>query len=134
MARPRKVFSPHDVEQIKVLARCHCPDTEIAAFMGCSEPTIQRHFRDLLREQREAGKANIRATQFRLAIGNEAKGIKPNVTLLIWLGKQLLGQRDQSLHEITQPKGENRDQMVKEIWAQLVSLAEEKKSLGLIPA
>ena len=40
---------------------------------------------------RERAKASLRRTQFRLA--------ENNVTMAIWLGKQLLGQRDQFSHE-----------------------------------
>jgi hypothetical protein len=87
--RPEKQFSEKDIEQIKVLARCHCPDSEIAAWFECGERTIQRHFGALLKECREAGKANIRAKQYRLAMDGDR-------TMLIWLGKQLLGQREQT--------------------------------------
>jgi hypothetical protein len=87
--RPKKTFTEKDIEQIKVLARCHCPDTEIAAFMGVAERTIQRHFGALLKEEREAGRANLRSWQF-------AAAQRGNITMMIWLGKQLLGQRDKS--------------------------------------
>jgi hypothetical protein len=87
--RPKKIFSEKDIEQMKVLARCHCPDSEIAAWFGVAERTIQRHFATLLKEQREAGKANIRAKQYRLAMDGDK-------TMLIWLGKQLLGQREKT--------------------------------------
>lgn len=87
MGRPKKEFTERDINQLKVLARCHCPDSEIAAFMECGESTIKRDFGPLLKEMREAGKANLRAKQYELAM----KGDK---TMLVWLGKQILGQRD----------------------------------------
>lgn len=87
MARPKKVLEEKDINQMKVLARCHCPDSEIAAFLGVGETTLKRRFGPLLKSEREAGKANIRRWQMDLAQ-------KGNATLLIWLGKQLLGQRD----------------------------------------
>ena len=90
LGRPPKEFSEKDIEQIKVLARCHCPDSEIAAFVGCSEMTIRRHFDTLLKESREAGKANLRAKQYQLAMNGDK-------ALLIWVGKQILGQREPSL-------------------------------------
>lgn len=92
--RPKHQFTDTQVEQIKTLARCHCPDNEIAAFMGVSENTIQRHFGALLKESRDAGKCNIRAKQYRLAMDG-------NVSLLIWLGKQLLKQSDKIQWDIT---------------------------------
>src|ERR1017187_1797473 len=88
--RPKTTFDDKDIEQVKTLARCHCPDSEIAAFLGCSESTLRRHFDTLLKEQREAGKANLRAMQYRLAMEGDK-------TLLIWCGKQILGQREPSL-------------------------------------
>lgn len=87
MARPKKEFYEKDINQIKILARCHCPDSEIAAFMECGERTLRRHFGTLLKDGREAGKANIRAKQFELAM-------KGDRTMLIWVGKQILGQKE----------------------------------------
>ncbi len=89
--RPPIEFTEEQVNLIGTLARCHCPDSEIAAALGCAEMTIRRHFGTLISEQREVGKSNIRAKQFRMAM----KGDK---TMLVWLGKQLLGQREPNLH------------------------------------
>lgn len=94
LGRPKIKFTPEQVEQIKTLGRCHCPDSEVAAFMGVAENTIQRHFGALLKEAREAGKSNIRAKQFRLAMDGDR-------TMLIWLGKQLLKQSDKVQWDIT---------------------------------
>lgn len=94
LGRPKKTFSERDIEQIKTLARCHCPDSEIAAFMGVSERTIQNHFCALLKEQREAGKANIRAMQYKMAMNGDR-------AMLIWIGKQILGQRERTEIDIT---------------------------------
>ena len=87
MARPEKVFTEKEIKQITVLARCHAPDEEIAAFLGCGESTLKRRFGPLLKEGRLAGKANLRNWQMKLAE-------EGNATMQIWLGKQLLGQRD----------------------------------------
>lgn len=87
--RPPFQFSEKDIRQIRVLARCHCPDSEIAAFVGCSEKTLQRRHGELLKLAREAGKANIRRKQYQLAMEGDK-------TMLIWLGKQLLGQREKT--------------------------------------
>lgn len=89
MGRPEIQFEEKDIEQIKVLARCHCPDSEIAAFLGIGETTLKNHFGPLLKEQREAGKANIRAMQYKQAMNG-------NTAMLIWVGKQILGQREKT--------------------------------------
>lgn len=87
--RPKKEFTEAQIEQIKALARCHCPDSEIAAFMHVGENTIKRHFGPLIKEERESGRASIRAKQFKLAMAGDK-------TMLVWLGKQLLGQKDKN--------------------------------------
>lgn len=87
MGRPKIEFTAIDAKRIAALARCHCPDHEIAAYMGVGEMTIKRHFGPLLKAQRDAGKCNLRRWQF-------AAAKKGNVTAMIWLGKQVLGQRE----------------------------------------
>jgi hypothetical protein len=61
---------------------------EIASVVGCSVDTLEKRFSDLIKKGRESGKASLRRQQWALA----QKGDK---TMLIWLGKQYLGQRDQ---------------------------------------
>lgn len=73
------------------LAKLHCTFAEIAAVVGCSTKTIERRFRKEVEQGREAGKASLRRMQWALA----AKG---NVAAQIWLGKQLLGQKDRIEH------------------------------------
>ncbi len=98
MARPRKEWTDKEIKQLETLAKCHCPDHEIAAFMGCGERTIQRRFGALLKRSRDAGRANLRATQYQLAMAG-------NTALLIWLGKQILGQREPRFElDVTQVK------------------------------
>lgn len=92
MPRQKIQFTQKEIEQIKTLARCHCPDSEIAAYMECGENTIKRRFGPLIKEQREVGKSNIRAKQFRLAMEGDK-------TMLVWLGKQLLGQRERFVED-----------------------------------
>ncbi len=117
--RPKKKFTEKEIEQIKTLARCHCPDSEIAAFMECGEMTIKRHFGPLISEQREVGKSNIRAKQYQLAMQGDK-------TMLVWLGKQLLRQYDMlktqqdviaSVTEVSKLSTEERREEIKRIRA-----------------
>lgn len=85
MARPQKDIDPAKVE---LLAGCGCTVEEIAAKLDCSRDTLYERFSDNLKKGREAGKSSLRGKQFEMAM-------KGNVPMLIWLGKQLLGQRDQ---------------------------------------
>ena len=71
--------------------------TEAAAVLGVSQAALSTAFRrderlrDVFEEAKEHGKASLRRTQFRLAESNAA--------MAIFLGKNLLGQRDnQDMH------------------------------------
>jgi hypothetical protein len=83
---PRKKLDI-DPNQVQLLASAFCTNEEIAAKLGCSPDTLTRRFADPLKRGRDSAKASLRAKQFQLAM-------KGNVTLLIWLGKQYLGQSD----------------------------------------
>ena len=92
MARPKKQIDRAIVER---LANRQCPTSEIAAVVGCAVNTLKRRFGRHLPLWREAGKNVIRSKQW------EAME-KGNTTMLIWLGKQYLGQADQAKIETTQ--------------------------------
>ena len=83
MARPKKYDIPP--EKVEQLARYGCTNTEIAQFYGCDESLIRKSYSEFLTKGRAEGKTNLRKWQY-----NVAK--KGNVTMLIWLGKQVLGQ------------------------------------------
>lgn len=83
-----------DWEQVKKLAAIQCTRDEIAAFLGINRRTLQREAQrqfkkcvgDLIDEWREGGKASLRRKQWLLA--------DKNASMAIFLGKQMLGQRD----------------------------------------
>ena len=77
-----------DSKQVEALASYGCTKTEIAAFFGCNETTIRKRFSENLIKGKESGKIRLRKKQFEMAM-------KGNVSMLIWLGKQTLGQKDQ---------------------------------------
>jgi hypothetical protein len=78
---------PIDPKIVEGLASIGCTMKEIAAVVGCSVDTLERRFPDLIKDGREKGKSSLRRWQWK----NAEKG---NTTMQIWLGKQLLGQRD----------------------------------------
>lgn len=90
MARPIKELNPDIESIIEKLATIHCTDAEIASRVGLSERTLRRRYGRLLKKGREEGKTSLRAMQMLAAQ-------KGNVTMQIWLGKQLLHQRDQPI-------------------------------------
>lgn len=88
MAGRKPVVTQLTAEQIEELAAVGCTDNEIAAVARVSERTLQRHFDTQLKSGRANLRANLRTAQVRRALDGDN-------TMLIWLGKQYLGQRDQ---------------------------------------
>lgn len=86
--RPRKSL---DVEMIEKLASIGCTIEEIASVVGCCRDTLHRRFSDTLKKGQDTAKVSLRRMQWRSA----ATG---NVTMQIWLGKNMLGQSNK--HEI----------------------------------
>jgi len=84
MARPLKKIDPELVEKLAMIG---CTTSEIAAVCNCSKDTLERRFAAILQKGREMGKSSLRRKQWQAAENG-------NVAMLIWLGKQLLGQRD----------------------------------------
>ena len=71
-------------------------NVEIAEFLGCSVDVLERRFADVLRKKRVSMRLRLRRAQLRLAM-------EGNVTMLIWLGKQYLGQTDRPVAEYERP-------------------------------
>lgn len=90
--RPRKVLTEDALKLIEKLSQVLCTDEEIAAILGTQTETLKNEtngevFREAVKKGRESGKASLRRKQFEMAM-------KGNSSLLIWLGKQWLGQTD----------------------------------------
>jgi len=84
MARPRLSIDPAQVEE---LAAIMCTQAEMATVLGCSVKTLERRFGRAIEKGKARAATSLRRKQWQLAE-------KGNVTMLIWLGKQYLGQRD----------------------------------------
>ena len=76
-----------NAEQVKKMASLGSPLVDIAYVVGCSVDTLQRRFRDEIEEGRATGRTRLRQKQLEVAM-------QGNPAMLIWLGKQLLGQTD----------------------------------------
>ena len=85
VGRPRK--HNLDTKQVEQLASFGCTDTEIASFFDMSRTTLERNYEQYMTKGRESGKIRLRQMQW-------ASAKKGNVAMLIWLGKQILGQSD----------------------------------------
>ena len=84
--RPRKEV---DESLIFNLAKIHCTLAEISSMTDVSVDTLERNYAELINRGKDEGKASLRRMQF-------ASAAKGNVAMLIWLGKQQLGQRERT--------------------------------------
>lgn len=91
MARPLLEIDP---EEVLKLAQLGCKTQEIADFLGCSKETIEGRFYAELQK----GRADLRMSLRRMQIQAAQKG---NIAMMIWLGKQMLGQIDRAQIDIT---------------------------------
>jgi hypothetical protein len=80
-----------DLNLIAKLATIHCTKDEIANFVGVSTDTLNRNhqFCAIYKRSIEEGRMSLRRLQW-------SKAQDGNVTMLIWLGKQYLGQADKT--------------------------------------
>ena len=78
-----------DMKQVEELASIGATQQEIASDLGISVDTLQRKrgFAAVYKRGMDKGCLSLRHKQFNLAKGGDK-------TMLIWLGKQLLGQSD----------------------------------------
>lgn len=81
-----------DKGEVEKLARLGCNDTEIGNFFGVHPTTIGKRFSVILTKGRAERKAKLRQMQWKAAEGG-------NIAMLIWLGKQELGQIETIKHE-----------------------------------
>lgn len=87
-----------DSKQVEELASIDCSYAEMAAVLGCNESTLTRRFAQAIENGRARGRSSLKRQQFKLATDG-------NPTMLIWLGKVRLGQKDTSVHEVTGKDG-----------------------------
>jgi hypothetical protein len=115
IGRPLKEI---DWSKIEAMARILCTESEIASVTGYSidligERCLRDHgmnFPDYYKKHSDGGKMSLRRSQFKKAV------VDGNPALLIWLGKQMLGQKDQIDMSNTQPiaLGYNPNALVKD--------------------
>lgn len=87
VGRDKKIIPPQDIVK---LAQIGCKNQEIANWFGIDENTLTYNFSVELIKGREALKQSLRQAQIRLALSG-------NATMLIWLGKNILGQSETPL-------------------------------------
>ena len=93
MARPR---IPIDWDQVDKMCAIHCTGEEQAAILGVSYDTLNRacqrehecSFAEYFKQKASHGRMSLRRKQYTAAMDG-------NTTMLVWLGKNWLGQADQ---------------------------------------
>lgn len=75
-------------EEVAQLSQYHCTNKEMADFYGVPLQTFMDNFRDIIDKNRIITKQRLRKAQLDLALNGKDR------VMLIWLGKQMLGQSD----------------------------------------
>lgn len=89
MGRPKKELTPPELEKLVAMG---CTDVEIAAWFSVNVRTIERKrkepaYKDIFDNARAVTHVSLRRAQLQAAL-------KGNTSLLIWLGKTMLGQKE----------------------------------------
>jgi hypothetical protein len=89
-----------DLVELEKLCQLQCTDEEIAAWFNVSTRTVERRrlepeFAEVMARGKAKGRISVRRMQMRLLE-------QGNATMGVWLGKQLLGQKDQVTTEVRQ--------------------------------
>lgn len=90
--RPKMVLNEDGIEEVTNLAMIGCTDEEIAASMDCSIKMLYnasngKAYEMAKKKGAQKGRASLRRMQFKAARNG-------NVSMQIFLGKQILGQSD----------------------------------------
>lgn len=81
-----------DEELLYKLATIHCTMREMVDIMGVSEDTLKRNFAGIIDKGKAEGKMRLRRKQIEVAMQGQP-------TMLIWLGKQMLGQSESPVQD-----------------------------------
>jgi hypothetical protein len=76
-----------DFKQLIKLAELGASMEEMAQFFNVHKSTISRRYRDVIAQAKAGTKMKLRARQLQAAMDGDK-------TMLVWLGKQMLGQSD----------------------------------------
>lgn len=106
MARPKGSFKKVDAQMLEKLASFGLSSAEMASILECSKDTLERRFMHVMEAGRQKRNASLKRKQFEVAM-------KGNPTMLIWLGKQHLDQRDK--HEPADNSGNQLAELMRAI-------------------
>lgn len=94
--RPQKVLNSVGMRVVTALAAQNCPKEAIASELGVKYDTLltphnEANFLEAYKKGQDRAKRTLSQYQMELA--------RVNATMAIWLGKQLLGQRENPEHD-----------------------------------
>jgi len=106
---PMKPMTEKQFEQLVSMIRIQCTAEEICSILGMSQDTLGRriaergiervkNFADLYKKHSGEGKASLRRMQWKAAEAG-------NPTMLVWLGKNMLDQKDKVEQDHTSSDG-----------------------------
>lgn len=78
---------PVDTELIEKLAAINCSMEEIAHAVKLNRRTLQRRYAAVIEKGRSTGKTSLKRKMWETAMNG-------NITMMIWLSKQMLGYAD----------------------------------------
>lgn len=113
MGRPPKEI---DKEQFEKLCGLQCSIIEVCDYFDVTDKTLNswckrtydKTYSEVFEEKRSSGKISLRRAQYQLAL-------KGNATMLIWLGRNWLGQTDKD-------KSDGMDEVLKRLDAMIAAL------------
>jgi hypothetical protein len=80
-----------DPDEVENLSRLWCEYGEMATILGINVETLKYNFMDQIQKGRSETKQALRKAQIKSALGG-------NTTMMIWLGKNILGQTDSPIN------------------------------------
>jgi hypothetical protein len=97
--RPPFELNDQDFERLVGMLRIQCTQQEVCGVFGVTDKTLNEALRrrgahgfsDLYKKHQDEGKVSLRRLQWKAAQDG-------NTTMLVWLGKQVLGQKDRHEH------------------------------------
>jgi hypothetical protein len=101
----RGVTADIDLVELEKLCALQCTDQELAGWFNVTTRTIERKrkvraFREVMERGKAKGQISVRRMQMKLLE-------EGNATMGVWLGKQMLGQRDVSETQLSGRDGWN---------------------------
>ena len=118
---PYKVFSSNHITVIDKLAYVGHKTVTIAVALGLNEETLKAHYSVRMAKKRVEGKIALKQLQLKAAKDG-------NVTMLIWLGKNELGQTDKN--DVTHDVSDVLAELMREISGQGAGIPINESSSG----